>query len=83
MNTTTIRKWGNSYAVRLPKGAMNRLRLYEGQLVHFEEAQDGETISLIPARKENLSIEKMVSRITKKNQHTECAWGAPVGKEIW
>ncbi len=83
MNTTTIRKWGNSYAVRLPKGTMNKLNLYEGQLVRLEEIRNGEAISLIPARKDNPSIKEMVSRITKKNQHTECAWGESVGKEIW
>lgn len=83
MNTTTIRKWGNSYAVRLPKSVMNKLNLYEGQLVYLEEIRNGEAISLIPARKDNPSIKEMISRITKKNQHTEFAWGVPVGKEIW
>ncbi len=83
MNTTTIQKWGNSYAVRLPKASMRNLHLLAGHTVEIREAINGRDFSIVPTQKKNISITKMIAGITKKNRHREMDWGNPVGNEIW
>lgn len=50
--TTKIRKWGNSLAVRLPKGVTVRLGLREGSRVEIGAAA-GELVILKPASESN------------------------------
>lgn len=83
MQTTTIRKWGNSYAVRLPKKSIDKFDLYEGQAVRIEESDNGRAISLVPATQRSASLAQLVSTITKSNRHPATAWGHSVGKEAW
>ena len=83
MNTTTIQKWGNSYAVRLPKAAMRNLNLKAGHAVEIRESSHDRTLSIIPARRPATSLTEMVTRITKLNQHTVVDWGGAIGKEAW
>lgn len=83
MSTTTIQKWGNSYAVRLPKVAMQRLNLRAGNSVEIREAAHGGTLSIIPVRHPVTSLAEMIARITKKNRHNATDWGGAIGKEVW
>lgn len=83
MNTTTIQKWGNSYAVRLPKTAIRKLNLQAGHTVEIREASAGQSLSIIPIRHRADSLAEMVARITKKNRHDATDWGTAVGKEAW
>lgn len=81
--TTTIQKWGNSYAVRLPKEALRKLNLQAGHQVEIRESTHGKTLSIIPVQKREASLAEMVARITKKNQHGATDWGGAVGGEVW
>jgi antitoxin MazE len=83
MQTTTIRKWGNSYAVRLPKAAVGKMRLAEGQTVRVEETDGGRAMKLVPATRRSEPLGKLLERVTPKNAHRAVAWGKPVGAEIW
>lgn len=83
MNTTTIRKWGNSYAVRLPIATMHKLNLREGNAVEIHEAAHGKTLSIIPVKLHTHTLAEMLSRITDKNRHGEMDWGDAVGNEVW
>ena len=83
MNTTTIQKWGNSCAIRLPKAAMQKLNLKAGNSVEIREAAHGGTLSIIPVRHRLASLAEMVTRITKRNQHRAADWGDATGKEAW
>ncbi|MDP1690251.1 MAG: AbrB/MazE/SpoVT family DNA-binding domain-containing protein [bacterium] len=83
MNITTIQKWGNSYAVRLPKTTIDKLNLQAGHSVELREATHGRALSIIPLRRHIGSLKEMVARITKKNRHSATDWGGAVGKEIW
>jgi len=78
--TTKIQKWGNSYAVRLPKAIIERMGLSVGREVTITE--QGESFSVTPATKEE-TLTQMVSRITPASRHNTVDWGEPVGKEIW
>ena len=82
MNTTTIQKWGNSYAVRLPKTAMRKLNLQTGNLVEIREALHNRTLSIIPILRHTASLSEMVALITKNNLHDSADWGNPIGKEV-
>jgi len=81
--TTMIQKWGNSYAVRLPKATMRKLNLWAGSSVEILESDRGTTLSIVPIQKPVISLKEMSARITKANQHGVVGWGDAKGKEVW
>lgn len=81
--TTTIQKWGNSYAVRLPKTAVRKLNLRAGHSVEIREAVNGQTLSIVPVKLHKQTLAKILSRVTDENRHGEVDWGSAVGNEIW
>lgn len=83
MNTTTIQKWGNSYAVRIPKKAMDTLNLRAGNMVTIHESAHNRTLSIVPVKLHTHTLAEMLSRITDKNLHGEVGWGDAVGNEVW
>lgn len=78
---TTIQKWGNSFAVRLPKAVTKKLRMGAGTRVRVEADKRRIIIQQVPKKRETL--EDLVARITPENRHPEFQWGKPQGKEIW
>jgi len=78
---THIAKWGQSFAVRIPKGIAERAALHEGDKLDVSVTQDG-AIVLRPSRRK-YSLEELVSDITPENRHPEIDWGEPVGGEAW
>ena len=78
---TTIQKWGNSFAVRLPKAAVEKLSLIEGQAVRFETGHG--YITITPAKRTERSLEILIAEISPKNRHQSMDWGSAVGKEVW
>ena len=83
MNTTTIQKWGNSYAVRIPKSAMDKLHLRSGNTVTIRESAKGGELSIVPIKLRTQTLSEMLSRITDENRHGEIDWGSAVGNEVW
>jgi len=79
--TTTIQKWGNSYAVRLPREMVRKLKLQAGHEVLIEDNARG--LSITPAPRCAASLARMIAGITKANQHSLVDWGKAVGKEVW
>ncbi len=78
---TTIAKWGNSPAIRIPKAVMELAGLREGDPVGFEV--EGPGVIIVRAADEQPTLEDLVNRITVKNRHSETTWGDPQGREIW
>ena len=78
---TTIQKWGNSLGIRLPKNIIKKHALYEGTRIVFNEHKRGVIIEKVA--EEDVNLDSLVSRITKKNRHGEIDWGPPVGRELW
>ena len=78
-NDTQVSKWGNSLAVRIPRGIAKEARLAEGDRLTLNLATDGSIVLRSTLRKYELG--QLVSRITMKNRHSETDWGAPVGHE--
>lgn len=78
---TTIQKWGNSLAVRVPKELANKLAFREGSRVEIRKEK--KTIIIQATPKTHKSIKELIAMIRPENIHEEMDWGKPVGKEIW
>lgn len=77
--TTTIQKWGNSLAVRIPKEVASGFR--SGTVV--EVRREGEVLLVSPTKKAKFTLKALVAKIDAKHLHKATDWGAPRGKEIW
>ncbi len=78
---TTVRKWGNSLAVRIPKAAAVETNLAQGSVVEVE-VRNGRIV-LEPQRPPKYTLEELVAGMTEENRHDEIDSGPPVGKELW
>jgi antitoxin MazE len=79
--STTIRKWGNSLGLRIPKSLAKELGLAEGKEVTLEKREG--TLAIRPAKKRQPTLDELVRKITPQNRHELVDWGKPLGKEIW
>jgi antitoxin MazE len=77
----TVRKWGNSAAVRIPASIMQATRLDLDETVDVRE--EAGRIVIEPVRKKTYDLAKLLKGITSKNQHEAADFGPPMGKEIW
>ncbi|OHA03361.1 MAG: hypothetical protein A3J58_01320 [Candidatus Sungbacteria bacterium RIFCSPHIGHO2_02_FULL_52_23] len=78
---TTIQKWGNSLAVRLPKSVTQKLALRPGSRVRvYEERKE---VIIAPTREVKKSLKELLAMITPENLHAETNWGKPRGREVW
>jgi antitoxin MazE len=80
-NESTISKWGNSLAVRIPQAIAKQASLNEGDCVALAVDSEG-GIVLRPTRR-RYQLSELISRITPKNRHRETDWGRPRGEESW
>jgi len=92
---TTIQKWGNSQAVRLPKIILDELFLRENDAVDIVAENDSIVIKKVSRkRRAKKSLEeRLVAYYGKPIDEiladdtlytpTEYDWGKPVGKEVW
>ena len=74
-----VKKWGNSAAVRIPRGVMQAARLEIEQTVEITEA-DGQVL-IAPIRPE-LDLKQLLKGISSKNVHDSEDFGAPTGREL-
>ncbi len=77
----TVKKWGNSAAVRIPASVMAAAHVELDQSVQVREEQG--RIIIEPVRRKAYKLDDLLDNITKKNQHQLIDTGAPLGKEIW
>jgi antitoxin MazE len=77
---TQIVGWGNSQALRIPKAALDALKVNEGDEV--EMVVDNGRLIVQPVNPK-FTLELLVAAITPENCHKEIGWGKPVGKEVW
>jgi antitoxin MazE len=80
-NESTISKWGNSLAVRIPLAIARQASLGEGDCVKMALDREG-AIILRPSRRK-YELSDLVARITPKNRHQATDWGQPQGEESW
>ncbi|MCU1286660.1 MAG: chpR [Acidobacteriales bacterium] len=78
---SSLAKWGNSLALRIPKDAVEGARLSIGDKLELSVSKPG--CIVIRKLRPKPTIEKLVSGITAKNRHHEIETGKPVGNEVW
>ncbi|MBI5842099.1 MAG: AbrB/MazE/SpoVT family DNA-binding domain-containing protein [Chloroflexi bacterium] len=78
---TTIQKWGNSYAVRIPKSFIKEVGLDYRTDVELS-LEDGKLI-IKPILEETISLDDLLARVNSRNLHTSVDTGEPVGNEVW
>ncbi len=77
----TVKKWGNSAAVRIPASVMQATNLQLDDVVDVRE--EGGRIVIEPVRQKRYELDALLKGITSKNQHQAIDFGEPVGKEVW
>lgn len=80
MKTLTVRKWGNSLAVRLPRSYTEAHDIHDGSTLRYQESRSR---LILNPNEESLTLKDLVDRITPENLPDPFDWGPPVGKEVW
>ena len=80
---TTIQKWGNSLAVRLPKGVVRERALFEGSEVTVRSDKGRIIITPMLKKTKSLDLAELIRGVSKKNTHKEVTWDNPQGNEVW
>jgi antitoxin MazE len=75
-----IRKWGNSLAVRLPRGVARDVDFTEG--VEVDLTIEGKQVVITKADA-RVSLAELVAAMTTENLHAEVSTGARRGREGW
>jgi antitoxin MazE len=77
----TIKKWGNSSAVRIPSRILEAVALQpEGEVLIREE---NGPIVIEPIHPKKYHLKDLLKGITPRNQHSAVDFGQPQGKEMW
>lgn len=79
--TSSIKKWGNSLALRIPARVAQDLDLSENSTVQI--SSDGMVAIIQPNRTKKKSLKELVDASNPDNRHEAVDWGNPLGKEIW
>ena len=74
---STVKKWGNSAAVRMPASLMEEARLHIDQPVDLRVEKGRIVIEPLAA----FDLEMLLAGITDENLHGEVEFGPPVGRE--
>jgi antitoxin MazE len=75
----SIKRWGNSAALRLPSSVLRAANFAEEQEVEFQ-VQRGRIV-IVPSAQNEFDLERLLEGITKENLHGEVDFGKPVGNE--
>lgn len=78
---TSVQKWGNSLALRIPKAFAAKAGLHEDVPVELTVIDGRIIIRLLPKRP--LTLDELVAGITDQNLHGEWDTGPAVGRERW
>ncbi|MCL6633958.1 MAG: AbrB/MazE/SpoVT family DNA-binding domain-containing protein [Alicyclobacillus herbarius] len=76
--TTTVQRWGNSLAIRIPRVVAERLAVQQGS--EIELSVEDNAIILTPKQKKP-TLEELLAKITPENRHVEVDFGVE-GNEL-
>lgn len=77
---TKVQKWGNSLAIRIPRGFAEQLMVQQDSEVDL--SLDGDRLIIEP-RRAKPSLSALLAQVTDENIHGEVATGEPAGREVW
>lgn len=78
---STVAKWGNSLAVRIPQNVAKEINLAEG--IELDMTVVEGTLVIKPKHRKRYSLDELIQGITPDNIHGEIDSGIAVGNEIW
>lgn len=77
----TVRKWGNSLALRIPSGLAEDAQLRDG--IEVDVAVEGGRLVVAPVTPPEPTLHVLVAGITPENVHGEQFGDRPRGAEVW
>jgi len=77
---TTLKKWGNSQGIRLPKYVLETMGWNEDEAL--EVLADGDKLIIKKANKLK-TIDELFEGYDGDYKPTEIDWGSPQGREVW
>jgi antitoxin MazE len=77
---TTVQKWGNSLAIRIPKNITKDTRVSEGSNINIM-VENGNIILSLSTKE--YSLKELLKNVTNENIHSEVSTGDHIGGEIW
>ena len=77
---STIQKWGNSLAIRIPQALAGQLSVEEGAVVDLQ-VREGELV-IRPIRSKKLSLCELLKDCRPSQLHGETDFGSDVGLEV-
>lgn len=79
---TTVQKWGNSLAVRIPKDIAELVELQQGSEIEIRVVEGENMITLVPKKQQKkYTLEELLSQCQSENRHHEIDFGVE-GNEI-
>lgn len=78
---TSIQKWGNSYAVRIPKSFIKEVGLEHRTDIELT-LEDGRLV-IRPAPEAAPTLKELLADVTPENLHNSVDTGKPAGNEVW
>ncbi len=78
---TKIQKWGNSFAIRIPKAFASEVRIEKDSVIELSLIDN--QIIVKPVNIPKYSLKQLLSGVTKNNIHSETGTGEACGNEVW
>ena len=77
---STVAKWGNSLAIRIPKNVADKLNLKEGTAITIDVTENN---IVITPKKSKYTLEELLAGASREDFDGEYDWGEAVGEEAW
>ena len=69
---TTVQKWGNSLAVRIPKDIAERVEIHQGSEMEMRVVENDGAITLVPKKQQKkYSLDELLAQCKPENRHEE------------
>lgn len=78
---TRVQKWGNGFALRIPKSLANQVGLEVNSLVRM--SMQGEELVIAPVPPPPPKLDDLLAQVTERNLHGEVDTGPVAGREDW
>ena len=78
---TTIRKWGNSLGLRIPRSFAVEAQVEEGATVDLS-IENGRLL-VRPLRVRKYTLSALLRKVNPRKMHGEVPAGNAVGREVW
>ncbi len=81
MLKSKVQKWGNSLAVRIPKGLAGEIGIENNSSIKMM-VEEG-VLHIVPDRGAQWTLDALLAGVTEENKHDEWETGAAEGSESW